>query len=142
MRSDCASMVPPHICSTTSAATTPQPEPEVAAVVADKPQRFAATTSRWTNALYIFPYLVVYAALLVYPLFKGMWLSLHKADFFGARTFVGFENFERLFSDHIFLGTVWNTFYFILLTVPALALIGLGLALALNRQTRTAAFLR
>ncbi|HEY5806395.1 MAG TPA: sugar ABC transporter permease, partial [Povalibacter sp.] len=47
-----------------------------------------------------------------------------------------------LFSDRIFLGTVWNTFYFIFLTVPALALIGLGLALALNRQTRTAAFLR
>ena len=41
-----------------------------------------------------------------------------------------------------FSGRVWNTFYFNLLTVPALAAIGLGLALALNRGTRGAAFLR
>jgi multiple sugar transport system permease protein len=37
---------------------------------------------------------------------------------------------------------VVNTFYFVLLTAPALAAVGLGLALALNRQTRGAAVLR
>ncbi|HEY5809530.1 MAG TPA: hypothetical protein VIT67_16265, partial [Povalibacter sp.] len=48
--------------------------------------------SRWSHALYVLPFLVVYVGLLVYPLFRGMWLSLYKADFFGARTFVGLEN--------------------------------------------------
>jgi multiple sugar transport system permease protein len=96
----------------------------------------------WSNALYVLPYLLVYAALLVYPLFAGLWLSLHKADFFGDKSLVGFENFVRLFGDQVFLGAVRNTFYFLLLTVPALAAIGLALALALNRQTRTAAVLR
>lgn len=94
------------------------------------------------NGAYVLPFLVVYAALTVYPLFAGIWLSLHKADFFGESRFVGFENFVRLFGDRLFLGTVWNTFYFILLTVPALAAIGLALALALNRRTRAAAVLR
>jgi len=104
----------------------------------------AATASRgsWSNALYVAPYLLVFCALLVYPLFAGLWLSLHKADFFGEKRFVGFENFVRLASDKLFLGTLWNTFYFIFLTVPALAVIGLGLALALNRTTKTAAVLR
>ena len=88
------------------------------------------------------PILFFYATLLVYPLFAGVWLSLHKADFFGERLFVGLQNFVRLFGDDVFLGAVRNTFYFILLTVPALAVIGLGLALALNRRTRTAAILR
>jgi multiple sugar transport system permease protein len=97
---------------------------------------------RWSGMLYVVPYLAVYAALIVYPLLAGMWLSLHKADFFGARVFVGLENFSRLMSDEIFLGSLWNTIYFIFLTVPALAIIGLALALALNRPTRTAAFLR
>jgi multiple sugar transport system permease protein len=96
----------------------------------------------WSNALYIAPYLLVFVALLVYPLLSGMWLSLHKADFFGGRRFVGFENFVRLANDEFFLGTLWNTLYFILLTVPALAVLGLALALALNRETRTAAVLR
>jgi multiple sugar transport system permease protein len=102
------------------------------------------TTSpkRWSGAIYVAPFLFIYAWLVAYPLFAGMWLSLHKADFFGARKFVGFENFVRLFHDDIFLGTLWNTIYFLILTVPALAIIGLALALALNRQTRIAAFLR
>lgn len=102
----------------------------------------AASRKSWRGMLYVLPYLLIYVWLVVYPLFGGMWLSLHKADFFGARTFVGFENFVRLFHDSIFLGTLWNTIYFLILTVPALAVIGLALALALNRQTRTAAFLR
>jgi multiple sugar transport system permease protein len=97
---------------------------------------------RWSNALYVAPYLTLYVALLVYPLFAALWLSLHKADFFGEKRFTGFDNFVRLFGDAVFLRTVWNTFYFLVLTVPALAVIGLGLALALNKQTRTAAVLR
>lgn len=96
----------------------------------------------WSSLLYVAPFLLIYCVLTVYPLFSGIWLSLHKADFFGERVFVGFENFARLLADKVFLGTLWNTFYFILLTVPALAIIGLGLALALNRTTRTAAVLR
>lgn len=98
--------------------------------------------SEWSNVVYVLPYLALYVALLVYPLFAGMWLSLHKADFFGERVFVGLQNFARLFEDKVFLGAVGNTLYFIVLTVPALALFGLGLALALNRPTRTAAILR
>jgi multiple sugar transport system permease protein len=98
--------------------------------------------SRWSNMLYVAPYLFLYVTLLVYPLFAGFWLSLHKADFFGGTRFVGLQNFARLFQDKVFIGAVGNTFYFILLTVPALALIGLALALALNRTTRGAAFLR
>lgn len=104
--------------------------------------RARAARAAWGNALWVLPYLCLYAALIAYPLAAGLWLSLHKADFFGEQRFVGLENFARLFEDQIFLGTVWNTFYFIVLTVPALAAIGLGLALALNRPTRTAAVLR
>lgn len=100
------------------------------------------TRNRWGGLLYVAPYLFVYALLIAYPLLAGMWLSLHKADFFGERVFVGFENFARLMSDGIFIGSLWNTIYFIVLTVPALAVIGLALALALNRPSRTAAVLR
>jgi multiple sugar transport system permease protein len=102
----------------------------------------ATVRGNWGNALYVLPYLIVFTGLLVYPLIAGMWLSLHKADFFGGRKFIGFENFVRLAHDKLFLGTLWNTVYFIFLTVPALAVIGLALALALNRPGRSAAVLR
>jgi multiple sugar transport system permease protein len=114
----------------------------LAAAASTSVNRFWTRRGNWSNALYVAPFLLFHAVLLVYPLLAGMWLSLHKADFFGARRFVGVENFTRLFHDKVFVGTLWNTLYFIVLTVPALAVIGLVLALALNRTTRTAAFFR
>jgi multiple sugar transport system permease protein len=116
----------------------------MSAVVADPQiaEPVGRTRGQWSGALYVLPFATIYVALVVYPLFAGMWLSLHKADFFGARTFVGLENFMRLMSDKVFLGSLWNTIYFLVLTVPALAVIGLALALALNRPTRTASLLR
>jgi multiple sugar transport system permease protein len=112
------------------------------AVPAARGYRASGLRRLWPNIAWVLPYLIFYTVLIVYPLFAGVWLSLHKADLFGERRFVAFENFTRLIRDDIFLGTVGNTFYFIFLTVPALAAIGLGLALALNRTTRTAAVLR
>lgn len=97
---------------------------------------------QWRNFLFVAPYLVIFAAFLVFPLFWGIWLSFHKADTFSSGPFIGFGNYARLFRDGIFLQSIWNTFYFVFLTVPALALIGLFLALSLNRQTRSAAVLR
>ncbi len=96
----------------------------------------------WRNAIFVLPYLFFFVTLLVVPLFWGIWLSLHKADAFGVGRFVGIDNYFRLFRDKIFIQAIGNTFYFVLLTVPALAIIGLMLALALNRKTRTAAALR
>jgi len=97
---------------------------------------------RWGNALFIAPYMVFFVALLVLPMLWNIWLSLHRADAFSIGRFIGIGNYDRLLNDAIFLKAVWNTFYFVLLSVPPLALIGLGLALALNRQTKTAAALR
>ncbi|APG84021.1 carbohydrate ABC transporter permease [Sinorhizobium americanum] len=96
----------------------------------------------WRNAVFVAPYLFLFVTLLVVPLFWSIWLSLHKADAFGIGRFVGVDNYFRLFRDKIFIQSVGNTFYFVFLTVPALALIGLMLALALNRKTRSAAALR
>jgi multiple sugar transport system permease protein len=113
----------------------------VAAPVAVKAPRVAGHRS-WTNALFVAPYLVVYLAMLIAPLAAGIVLGLHKADLFGGARFVGLENFARLMGDSEFLQAVGNTFYFVALTVPALAVITLGLALALNRPGRAAAFFR
>ena len=99
--------------------------------------------SDWRNGLFVAPFLVVYVGLLVYPLFWGVWISLQEIDMFDkSASFAGLANYQRLFSDAIFLGTVRNTFVFVLLTVPTFVVIGLALALALNRAGRTSAALR
>ncbi|WP_114951251.1 carbohydrate ABC transporter permease [Sphingosinicella terrae] len=88
------------------------------------------------------PFLLLYATILVYPLLLGIWLSFQRADLFGARTWVGFDNYARLLTDPTFHQSVLNTFVLALLIVPPLTVIALLLALALNRATRTAAVFR
>lgn len=100
------------------------------------------TKGDWRNLLFILPYLIIFMGLIVIPLVWGISLSFEKVDLFGSGKFVGLQNYERLFGNKIFLQTVWNTLYFVVLTVPALVVLGLFLAIVLNKQTKTAAILR
>ena len=105
--------------------------------------RGADNLPNWRNGLFILPFLIVYLGLLVYPLLWGMWISLQQYDMFDkSATFAGLSNFYNLADDPIFRGVVRNTFVFVALTVPTFVVIGLALALALNRPTRSAAILR
>lgn len=97
---------------------------------------------RWTNGLFVLPYLTVFAALLVFPLGWSLWLSLHKVDLFGSGRYVGTANYLRVLSDPVFLQALKNTIVFVAVSVPALVGLGLVLALALNRTTRLTSFLR
>ena len=97
---------------------------------------------RWDGLLFVAPFLLLYLLILVYPLFKGLWLSLHSVDIFGDGTFIGLGNYARLFADPIFIQSLVNTFVVTLMIVPPLTVIALALALALNRATRGAAIFR
>jgi multiple sugar transport system permease protein len=97
---------------------------------------------RWSGLLFVAPYLVVFVLMLVVPLVIGIRLALTRSDLFGIKAFVGLDNFARLFGDPVFLQSVWNTCYFVLLTVPVMTAVGLALALALNHAARWAAVLR
>lgn len=96
----------------------------------------------WRGLLFVAPYLLLYAIILIFPLLRGVWLSLNQVDLFGAGHFVGAGNYLRLADDPIFLTSLINTFEVTLMIVPALTVIALLLAIALNRGTRGAAVLR
>lgn len=117
--------------------------PVAAAASARRRAAGAASGSRWSNALFIVPFLVVYLLLLVLPLLKGIYMSLQDVDMLSQTAdFVGFKNYRDLWTDDIFRGAVRNTFAFVLMSTPVFVALGLALALALNRAGRTAAALR
>lgn len=96
----------------------------------------------WPGYAFVGPFLALYGLLLIYPLLLGIWISFHRADLFGARRFVGLENYARLLADPIFYQAVLTTFTLTLMIVPALTAITLVLALALNKATRAAGIFR
>jgi multiple sugar transport system permease protein len=91
---------------------------------------------------FVGPFLVVYSVVLIYPLLLGIIVSFNRADLFGARRWVGLENYALVLSDPVFHQAVGNTLVLALLIVPPLTVIALLLALGLNRATRGAAIFR
>jgi multiple sugar transport system permease protein len=75
-------------------------------------------------------------AFMAYPFFLGIWLSLTDSMIGRVGHFIGLRNFIDLLSDTIFHQTAQNTFVYALVTVPFKAMLGLGLALVLNRHMR------
>ena len=96
----------------------------------------------WRGLLFAAPFLALYALILIFPLLRGLWLSFNQVDLFNAGHFVGLGNYSRLLHDPIFATSLVNTFEVALFIVPALTVISLLLALALNRAGRGAAVLR
>lgn len=102
----------------------------------------AAGRREWSGMLFVLPFLAAYVVILIYPLLRGMALSLQRVDLFGGGTFIGLDNYARLFADDTFVRSILNTFALALMIVPLLTMLALALALALNRATRGAAIFR
>jgi multiple sugar transport system permease protein len=98
--------------------------------------------SLW-NILFITPFMLVFATLVLVPVGLGAWLSFQDYDMLsGYHGPVGWKNYFELWNDRIFIRSVWNTTWFVCLTTPAFVAVGLFLALALNNSWRSSAILR
>jgi multiple sugar transport system permease protein len=99
-------------------------------------------TRDWRGLLFVAPFLSLYSLILIFPLFRGMWLSLFRVDLFGGGHFIGPGNYLRLARDPVFSTSLLNTFEVALMVVPVLAVLALLLALALNSAGKGAALMR
>lgn len=86
-----------------------------------------------TGLLFLLPALILFAVFVVYPIVYNVQASTLEWDGVNPGTFVGFDNYVKLFQDPTFLITLRNSAYWIPLTIVPQALIGFLLALALNR---------
>lgn len=105
--------------------------------------------SRLLPYLFILPHLIFFAAFILYPLFNGLYISLHSYDYLRpeATQFVGLENFLVLFRSgtvrsSLFWNSLKNTALFVVFSVPLNILLPLGLALLVNTKTPGRNFFR
>lgn len=85
---------------------------------------------------FVGPGTVIILGLSIFPALWALWLSLEKWDGFSQATFVGAGNYQKLITDEDFWAAVRNTGLYTVLFVPASVLLGLFLAVALNRKIR------
>ena len=73
---------------------------------------------------------------ILYPMFSSLGVAMTDWTLPRQPNFIGLENFQRLIADPDFLNAVKITLLFIALYVPLVFVLGLGLALFLNRKLR------
>ncbi len=98
--------------------------------------------SRLTSSLFVLPYLISFAAFLLFPIGYGFYISLHDFELLSdSHPFVGFSHYAEIFSpgtylNSLFVRGLWATAQFVLYSVPLLIAVGLGLAMLVNALPR------
>lgn len=86
--------------------------------------------------LFIAPAVLMMLALLAYPLFDTLRLSLFKWGGIGPQKYVGLKNFEKLFGDDVFWLALKNSFLFAIVVPFVTVSLGLFLGVAISRRVR------
>lgn len=95
-----------------------------------------------TGYLFIAPQLLLFLVFIVYPIMEGIRLSLFRINY-QRETFVGFENYERLFADPVFMKSTVNTVIFVICIVALTVVFALFVASAIfDKNAKYVSFIR
>lgn len=105
-------------------------------------RRPAFSLGRWLERGGVFSWLMVtppvafLLALVGYPFFYGIWLSLQNRPVAKASVFVGLDNYIAAWHDPVFWQVVVNTFVYTIIATLLKMVGGLALALVMNQDFR------
>ena len=90
-------------------------------------------SEQWVAMVLIAPFVAIYGWMFIYPTLQMIALSLTDAPLIGKGNWVGLGNYDRLIHDKTFGRAIWNTSYFVLLTVIPGTAMALAIALMVQR---------
>lgn len=99
----------------------------------EKQSQMVLSVTPWVLLL---PFMLIYSIFFIYPAVETFYLSLTESSLTATERFIGLENYVNLLQDFEFWDAIIQTFYFALLTVIPLTVLGLVLALLVNRIKR------
>lgn len=110
-------------------------EVDVAKMHATEVKR-AERKERWLRRLPLLPALVFTVVVTQVPFLIALWISLNDWAFLtpDSIAFIGLDNFGPVFTNPRFRGAVLNTFYITFGTVFISTILGIGLAIALDKK--------
>lgn len=98
---------------------------------------------RWLGYLFIAPWLTGFLVLTAGPMIASLYLSTTSWTMLAPPTHVGLGNYAAILTDDpLFVMSVGNTLYYVLLSVPLGLVVALGLALLLDQKVRGMAVFR
>ncbi|QAY71647.1 carbohydrate ABC transporter permease [Xylanimonas protaetiae] len=91
---------------------------------------------------FISPWIIGFLVFTAWPMIYSFYLSLTDFDNINPPRFAGLANYRAMISDHTIPQALWNTFHFAIMSVPATIIVGLLLAMLLQRASRGNGFFR
>ena len=91
---------------------------------------------RVLGLLLLVPTMVLLGLFIAYPFVKGVWISLTSATVGNLGVYVGLKNFVKIWNDSIFQRATYNTFVYTGVATVGKLVLGMWLALLLNRHFR------
>ena len=95
----------------------------------------------WTQFMSL-PALLLFITFFIYPLIRGIGMSLTDWDGMGKATFIGFDNFARFFQDTRAIGDIRTTLIFAAGSAILLNVVGLAYALLIEKPFHGRSFAR
>ena len=92
--------------------------------------------------LFISPWIVGFLIFTLWPVIYSAYLSLTDYDVINAPTFVGWANYQQLFTDPKIALSLKNTLFYTVVSVPLHVIVALALAMLLNQAGRATGFFR
>jgi len=94
--------------------------------------------------LFLLPWLAVFCFFSIYPIIHSFYLSFtrFKATASYGPQWIGLANYTKLLDDQHFLNSLYNSFLFVIGTVPIIIILATVMAVVLNQQLRFRTFYR
>ncbi|WP_059170493.1 carbohydrate ABC transporter permease [Bacillus sp. FJAT-27445] len=102
----------------------------------------ASLKENLTGYLFIAPQLLLFLVFIVYPIFEGIRLSLYRINY-QQETFIGFENYTRLFANPVFMKSTINTVIFVVCIVALTVIFALFVSASIfDKNAKYVSFIR
>lgn len=93
--------------------------------------------------IFLTPTVIIFVTFILFPVIFSFYLSFQEWNMFSSEaTFVGLDNYAKMFQSEEFWSVLKNTAFFTLGTVPLNMALALMVAIALNKKIRGKKFLR
>ncbi|MEK3913745.1 sugar ABC transporter permease [Paenibacillus sp. FSL H7-0331] len=103
----------------------------------DRSELMGTLSKKYVGLLYISPWLIGFIILTLYPFFASLYYSFTDYNMIRPPSFVGFTNYIDIFTnDRDFYKSLWVTFLYVLMAVPAKLAFALLVAIILNRSMK------
>jgi raffinose/stachyose/melibiose transport system permease protein len=96
----------------------------------------------WIGILFLLPISVMIVTFMLIPVFQTMYYSFTNWDGLGEYRFIGFRNYQRIFSDASFVKTMYRTLWMGVAIALLTNVLGMLLALAVNQAFKTKNLMR